>query len=142
MSNDKNEKKLESEIYKKVSQVLNKMLDEKFEDDIHQMMGASEVLHELIKNKVVYQILTNKGPFEIMTHKLVMDDEDVKRHMYQLLIHLISYYEQHERFEKRINIDNFSDEDIVNSHSGSGLFNKSKNSKNSKKQIQEVFKDM
>ena len=83
-----------------------------------------------------------KRPFEIMTGHLVGDHEDVKRHMYQLLTCLISFYEQHEKLEKRINIDNFEDDDLGNSHSGSGLFNKANNSKNSKKHTQEVFKDM
>ena len=83
-----------------------------------------------------------KRPFEIMTTHLVSDDEDVKRHIYLLLTSLISFYEQHEKLEKRINIDNFEDEDFMNSHSGSGLFNKANNSKNSKKLNHEVFKDM
>jgi len=62
---------------------------------------------------------------------------------------LIQLYEKHERFEKRINIDNFSDEDLMNSHSGSGFggsFNddikKGKKSRNSKKQNQDVMKDI
>lgn len=77
-----------------------------------------------------------------MTGHLVSDDEDVKRHMYLILTSLTSFFEQHEKLEKRINIDNFEDEDLMNSHSGSGLFNKSKNSRNSKKLNQEIFKDM
>jgi hypothetical protein len=106
------------------------------------MMGATEVLQELIKNKLCYQILTMKRSFEAITGNLVSDSDDVKRHMYVLLTSLISFYEQHEKLEKRINIDNFEDEDFLNSHSGSGLFNKGNNSRNSKKQNQEVFKDM
>jgi len=62
--------------------------------------------------------------------------------MYILLTSLTSFFEQHEKLEKRINIDNFEDEDLMNSHSGSGLFNKSKNSRNSKKLNQEIYKDM
>ena len=65
------------------------------------------------------------------------------------MINLIQLYEKHERFEKRINIDNFSDEDLMNSHSGSGFggsFNddikKGKKSRNSKKQNQDVMKDI
>ena len=68
-----------------------------------------------------------------MTGHLVGDHEDVKRHMYLLLTSLISFYEQHEKLEKRINIDNFEDEDLMNSLSGSGLFNKANNSSKSKK---------
>ena len=56
-------------------------------------------------------------------------------YMYTLLHDLINYYEKHERFQKRICIDNFEDEDLMNSHSGSGSFMEGKkNSKNSKKQ--------
>ena len=64
--------------------------------------------------------------------------------MYTLLHDLIKYYEQHERFQKRINIDNFEDEDLINSHSGSGSFmeGKKNNSKNSKKNNQDVMKDI
>jgi hypothetical protein len=83
-----------------------------------------------------------KRPFEIVTGHLVSDHDDVKRHMYLLLTSLISFYEQHEKLEKRINIDNIEDEDFMNSLSGSGLFNKANNSRNSKKLTQEVFKDM
>lgn len=110
--------------------------------DFLQMLGATEVIQELLKNKICYQILTMKTPFEIMTRHLVSDDEDTKRHMYILLASLTSFFEQHEKLEKRINIDNFEDEDLMNSHSGSGLFNKSKNSRNSKKLNQEIYKDM
>jgi len=53
------------------------------------------------------------------------------RFMYILMQDLIHYYETHERLEKRINIDNFEDEDLMNSHSGS--FMDGKKSKNSKK---------
>jgi hypothetical protein len=53
--------------------------------------------------------------------------------MYLLLTSLVSFFEQHEKLEKRINIDNFEDEDFMNSHSGSGLFTKGNNSRNSKK---------
>lgn len=110
--------------------------------DFLQMLGATEVIQELLKNKICYQILTMKRPFEIITGHLVSDDEDTKRHMYILLTSLTSFFEQHEKLEKRINIDNFEDEDLMNSHSGSGLFNKSKNSRNSKKLNQEIYKDM
>jgi hypothetical protein len=51
--------------------------------------------------------------------------------MYILMTELINCYETHERLEKRINIDNFEDDDLVNSHSGS--FQDGKKSKNSKK---------
>jgi hypothetical protein len=87
-------------------------------------------------------MLTMKRPFEIITGYLVSDQDDVKKHMYLLLTTLVSFYEQHEKLEKRINIDNFEDEDLMNSHNGSGLFNKANNSRNSKKLTHEVFKDM
>ena len=83
-----------------------------------------------------------KRPFEIITGHLVCDNEDVKKHMYLLLNSLVSMFEQHEKLEKRINIDNFEDEEFMNSHSGSGLFNKGNNSRNSKKLNQEIYKDM
>jgi hypothetical protein len=53
--------------------------------------------------------------------------------MYILLHDLIQNYEKHERFQKRILIDNFEDEELMNSHSGSGIFmdGKKNNSKNS-----------
>lgn len=61
-----------------------------------------------------------------------------------LLNDLIRNYEKHERFEKRINIDNFEDEELINSHSGSGFgsFNDGKKSKNSKKQNQDIMRDV
>ena len=70
-----------------------------------------------------------------MTKFLVSDDEECKKNIYILLKALISNYEKHERFEKRINIDNFEDEELMNSHSGSGsgILNASKKSKNSRK---------
>jgi hypothetical protein len=61
-----------------------------------------------------------------------------------LLNDLILNYEKHERFEKRINIDNFEDEELINSHSGSGFgpFNDGKKSRNSKKQNQDIMRDV
>ena len=54
---------------------------------------------------------------------------------------MIEFYETHERLEKRINIDNFEDDELMNSHSGSGFLD-GKKSKNSKKQNHDVFKDI
>jgi len=69
-----------------------------------------------------------------MTTFLVSDDVDCKRNVYTLLKYLIQNYEKHERFEKRINIDNFEDEEVMtHSGSGSGILNRSKRSKGSKK---------
>lgn len=59
-----------------------------------------------------------------MTRKLVSDDTDSKRFIYDLMADLITSYETHERIEKRINIDNFEDEDLINS----GSFNDGKKS--------------
>ena len=135
---------METPKIQRVSQILTTILETKYGEgvDFLQMLGATEVIQELLKNKICYQILTMKRPFEIITGHLVSDDEDTKRHMYILLTSLTSFFEQHEKLEKRINIDNFEDEDLMNSHSGSGLFNKSKNSRNSKKLNQEIYKDM
>lgn len=74
-----------------------------------------------------------------MTRRLVSDDEETKKFMYILMRNLVDFYEKHERLEKRINIDNFEDEDLINSHSGSFM---DKKSKNSKKQNHEVLKDI
>ena len=57
--------------------------------------------------------------------------------MYILMKELVDCYTEHERLEKRINIDNFEDEELMNS--GSFM---DKKSKNSKKQNQEVLKDI
>lgn len=57
------------------------------------MLGATEVIQELLKNKICYQILTMQRPFEIMTGHLVSDEEEVKKHMYIILTSLISFYE-------------------------------------------------
>jgi len=56
------------------------------------------------------------------------------------MIELIDCYEKYEKLEKRINIDNFEDEEIVNENSGS--FQDLKKSKESKKETQEVLKDV
>lgn len=79
-----------------------------------------------------------------MTQILVSDCEDSKKNIYLLLKHLIQNYEKYERFEKRINIDNFDDEELMNSHSGSGsgILNRSKKSKGSRRQNQDVLKDI
>ena len=74
-------------------------------------------------------MLISKKSFEIMTRKLVSDDIDSKRFMYDLMADLITSFETHERIEKRINIDNFEDDDLINS----GSFHDGKKSKNSKK---------
>lgn len=76
-------------------------------------------------------MLTTKKAFEIMTRRLVSDDEETKKYMYILMKNLVTFYEKHERLEKRINIDNFEDDELMNSHSGS--FMDGKKSKNSKK---------
>jgi hypothetical protein len=60
--------------------------------------------------------------------------------MYDLMQQLIKCYETHEKVEKRIMIDDFGDEELMNSHSGSGIMDKK--SKNSKKHNQEVLKDV
>ena len=86
-------------------------------------------MQELLKNKICYQVLTTKRSFEIITSFLVSDDADCKRNVYDLLKLMIQNYEMHERFEKRINIDNFEDEELMtHSGSGSGILNKSKKS--------------
>lgn len=124
---------------KKLADVALEILEVKLKasSTIFDKMGAYEVLQELLKNKECYQSLTTKKAFEIITQHLVSDSQDTKKYVYHLLTNLIQLYEKHERFEKRINIDNFSDEDLMNSHSGSGFggsFNEGKKSRNSKKQ--------
>ena len=129
---------------KKVEKMLNKskkliytILSDKMGEDSDSLekMGALEILLDLLKNKICYQILTTKHSFQIMTQILVSDNEDSKKNVYILLKNIIQNYEKHERFEKRINIDNFDDEDLMNSHSGSGsgILNRSKKSKGSRK---------
>jgi len=100
-------------------------------------MGGIEVLQEMLQNKVCYYMLTQKKPFEQITANLVKDNEDVLRHMYQLLSNLIIQFEKFEKFEKRIVIDNFEDEEIENSGSFMGG-NKSRNSRKN----QDVLKDL
>jgi hypothetical protein len=97
------------------------------------MMGASEVINEMLKNKLCYQMLTRKKPFEIITANLISDNENVQMHMYVILTNLITYFEKYEKFEKRIVIDNFEDDDIINEHSGSGSFMNANKSRNSRK---------
>ena len=101
------------------------------------MMGGIEVLQEMLQNKVCYYMLTQKKPFEQITANLVKENEDVLRHMYQLLSNLIIQFEKFEKFEKRIVIDNFEDEEIENSGSFMGG-NKSRNSRKN----QDVLKDL
>ena len=64
-----------------------------------------------------------------MTKRLVSGDEDTMRFIYMILLELIWCFEKHERLEKRINIDNFEDSELLNSNSGSFMDKKSKNSK-------------
>ena len=109
---------------------MSKKLDE--ESDYMEKLGALEVLQNLIPNKICYQILTTKSSFEVMTKHLISENYDTKRFVYILLKNLIEFYEKHERLEKRINIDNYEDDDLMNSHSGSGFMD-SKKSKNSRK---------
>jgi len=132
---------------KKLSDVILEILEHKLKESasIFDKMGAYEVLQELLKNKECYQVLTTKRAFEVITQHLVSNSDDTKKYVYRLLTNLIQLYEKHERFEKRINIDNFSDEDLMNSHSGSGFggsFTDGKKSRNSKKQNQDVMKDI
>jgi len=95
--------------------------------DLLTKMGALEIIQSLLKKKVFYQTLTSKKSFEIITKRLVSKDEETMRFMYILMKELIDCYNEHERLEKRINIDNFEDEELMNS--GSFMDKKSKNSK-------------
>lgn len=121
----------------KCKNVLYKILEEKMgeESDPLEQLGALEILLDLLKNKLCYQILTTKHSFKIITQILVSDSADSKKNIYILLKSIMSNYEKHERFEKRINIDNLDDEELMNSHSGSGLgiLNRSKKSKGSRR---------
>lgn len=104
-------------------------------------IGAIEVIVKLLQKKWCYQVLTTKKSFEIMTLRLVSDYDETKKYMYILMKNLVDFYEKHEGLIKRLNFDNFDDDDMMNSHSGSGIFDK-KNSKGSKKQNQTIFKDI
>ena len=134
------------EMLSKSKNVIYTILSEKMGEDSDPLekMGALEILLDLLKNKTCYQILTTKHSFQIMTQILVSDNQDSKKNVYILLKNLIQNYEKHERFEKRINIDNFDDEELMNSHSGSGsgILNRSKKSKGSRRQNQDVLKDV
>lgn len=107
--------------------ILENQLDE--DTDMLKKLGAIEVLQSLLQKKMCYQALTTKKSFEIMTRRLVSDDEETKKFMYILMRNLVDFYEKHERLEKRINIDNFEDSELLNSNSGSFMDKKSKNSK-------------
>jgi hypothetical protein len=106
---------------KKVQQILIRILDEKLceESDVLEKMGAFEVLQSLLQKKTFYQGLTSQKSFALMTKRLVSGDEETMRFIYMLLIEMIECYEKHERLEKRINIDNFEDEELINENSGS-----------------------
>lgn len=54
------------------------------------MLGAIEVLQEMLQNKQCYFMLTQKKTFEQITANLLKDNENVLRHMYHLLSVLIS----------------------------------------------------
>lgn len=95
-------------------------------------MGAIEVLQSLLSKKIYYQTMTSQKAFQIITKRLVSKDNDTMKFMYILMIDLIESYDKHERLEKRINIDNFEDDDLIAENSGSFL--EGKKSKNSKKQ--------
>jgi hypothetical protein len=62
--------------------------------------------------------------------------------MYLILTNLMINFETHEKFEKRICIDNFEDEEIINEHSGSGSFTKNGNKSRNSRKNQDVMKDM
>lgn len=112
--------------------------------DLLEKLGAMDIFKSLLKKKRFYKALTTKKAFEVITRHLVSDDPETKKFMYILMCDLVDYFEQHERLEKRINIDNFEDEELLNSHSGSFRdVNKSKNNSSlTKKQNQEVLMDI
>ena len=114
------------------------------ESDMLDKLGTMDVFKSLLKKKRFYKALTTKQAFEVMTRHLVSDDQETKKFMYILMCDLVDCFEQHERLEKRINIDNFEDEELMNSHSGSFRdVNKSKNNSSlTKKQNQEVLMDI
>ena len=101
-------------------------------------LGAIEILQSLLKSKFCYQIITSKAAFKSMTDALVSKDEDTMRFVYILMKDLVDSYITHERLEKRINIDNFEDDELM---LNSGSF-ADKKSKNSKRQNLEVIKDV
>lgn len=133
-------KSLENENHKKVQQIILKILDEKINEDtcLLTKLGAIEVLMSLLSKKIYYQTLTSKKAFQIIMEHLVSKDKDTMKFVYILMIELIQCYEKHERLEKRINIDNFEDDELMIENSNSF----GRKSKNSKKQNQEVLKDI
>lgn len=122
---------LKDKIHRKVQDFVVSILENQLDEDTDMLkkLGAIEVLQSLLQKKMCYQALTTKKSFEIMTRRLVSDDEETKKFMYILMRNLVDFYEKHERLEKRINIDNFEDSELLNSNSGSFMDKKSKNSK-------------
>lgn len=84
----------------------------------------------MLQNKQCYFALTQKKTFEQITANLLKDNDDVLKHMYLLLSNLITQFEKFEKFEKRMIIDNFEDEEI---NENSGSFNVGNKSRISKK---------
>ncbi len=56
-----------------------------------------------------------------------------KRFLYGLMTQLILCFERHQKVEKKVNIDNFEDDEFINSGSGFGSFFDGKKSKGASK---------
>jgi len=94
------------------------------------MMGAFEVLSELLKDKFCYEILSSF--WGIFTKLFVNGHKSNKKYLYLLLVQLIQSFERFQNVQKRINIDTFEDEEFLNSGSGS-FFDGKKSKANSVK---------
>ena len=118
------------------------LVEMKLDEDADPLekVGVLDTLTELLPNqKTVYSSLTTQEAFEVYTRLLVSDQAESEKQCYKLLTLIISNHEKHERFQKRINVDNF-DEDLqpVN-NSGSFTQNNKVASKNTdvKKDLQD-----
>ena len=80
--------------------------------DTLEKIGVLDSLTELMPNsKLVYSALTTSEAFEVFTRLLVSEQIDSEKCCYKLLTLIISHHDKYERFQKRINVDNF-DEDL------------------------------
>lgn len=117
----------------KLSEIILCLVEMKMEveADPLEKAGAMEILTELLpQQRHIYTALTTKEAFEVLSGFLVSEDPSCERHAYALLNLLISNYEQYERFQKRINVDNFEEDLQPINNSGSFTQAKQNNSKN------------
>lgn len=115
----------------RIGELLLALVEFKLDEDadLFEKMGVIDVLTEILPHsKLCYSTLTTQEAFEVLTRHLVSENSECERFTYMLLRLLISNYERYERFQKRINIDNFEDEELLlannsGSREGSGFLN-------------------